>query len=232
MRRSIENFEQLTMWLALRRLGYSNAEIGTINELEHEQICPHCHPSDNLDENMCDDEYDYSELDLMPDFIKKNKNRQCNKFNFNHSAAIINSNSKSLQVLCTGQNKSYVDGSSIHAEVDAINHLPPRKNWNKRLLIVDLLVVRISKSGNLGNSAPCIHCLRTMTHLPHKMGYHINKVYYSNPEGQIVHYKLDDLIAIDEMHVTSYHRSNGFNIKNYLKWRAKYLTQLIRKKSK
>lgn len=205
-----ENIEELVIWLALKRLGYSNVEINQISE----QII---------------NNYIISNLGGLQGSLKHNT------YNFNHIASIITFQNKKIKQLCIGQNDSFADGSSQHAEVDAIHHLPPRKNWNRQLMIVDLIVIRVSKIGIIGNSMPCIHCLRTMTHLPHKMGYHINRIYYSNSNGEIVSCKLDDLIAINEQHITSYHRhqekTNKLNINRIFRWREKYLNNIKMKNS-
>ena len=105
-------------------------------------------------------------------------------------------------------------------------HLPPRKNWKQRLQVVSLLVVRVSKTGTIGNSAPCIHCLRAMTHLPPRMGYYIDKIYFTNADGDIVFHRLGDLIEIDKQHITSFHRrqqgdANG--ISRIMEWRRRYI---------
>ena len=86
------------------------------------------------------------------------------------------------------------------------------------------MVIRVSRSGNVGNSAPCIHCLRNMTYLPHKKGYHINTVYYSDSYGNIQSQRLDELIASEFQHMTSFHRNNKIDVRKILKWRKKYLS--------
>jgi deoxycytidylate deaminase len=74
---------------------------------------------------------------------------------------------------------------SVHAEHDGLKKLI-RLNKHKRFLSscdkIDMLVVRISKTGTIGYSRPCHDCLIRITNCNLK----INKVYYSNNEGTIV----------------------------------------------
>lgn len=215
MNRCYYDVDELAIQLALNRLGVSDMEITKIFSSELMDKNP------SLITQACMKKY----LNI--------KKHCCNcNYNLNHKACIIIYTNKCMQILCDGQNQSYIDGSSEHAEINCIKHLPPRKNWNRQLLIVDMMVIRVSKTGLLGNSAPCIHCLRSITHLPHKMGYHINRIYYTNPDGKIESYKLDDLIAIDP-HLTSFHRRNkkNNNIKNIFKWRESYLERIKNSKN-
>lgn len=73
----------------------------------------------------------------------------------------------------------------IHAEHDAISKLLPLKR-NKRLVNINLLVVRLSGKNKLQSSKPCINCINMMKTLPEKLGYKIQYVYYSNENGEIV----------------------------------------------
>jgi len=81
-------------------------------------------------------------------------------------------------------NKQY-NTPSLHAEMDAFNKLKPYYA-NKQL---DLMVVRISNSGELCSSRPCYHCLRTL----HLSNINIKNVYYSN-EGEIHKEKFSTMI--------------------------------------
>ena len=59
--------------------------------------------------------------------------------------------------------------------------------WLNRKL--EILVIRHDKLGNLKNSKPCNHCLATLRL------FGIRNVYYSNDDGNIEKYRLDDIIA-------------------------------------
>ena len=85
-----------------------------------------------------------------------------------------------LQKLAAGRNSALINShtDSIHAESDGINNLH-RLNMHRRFLKlgekIDILVVRLSKTGIIGSSRPCRNCLLRLAKSP----YPINKVYYS-----------------------------------------------------
>jgi cytidine deaminase len=99
------------------------------------------------------------------------------------------------EILAKGQNyylPSMKTHNSIHAEHDAINNLPALPK-NKKLKKVELLVIRSSKTGVLGMSKPCEHCLQIIK-LASDKGYYINKVYYSTIDGNIDKSSVDELL--------------------------------------
>ena len=118
-------------------------------------------------------------------------------------------------VLAYGENSYYVgkndrDGHNggggtwtVHAESSAIARLPtqPRR---RRLLPVDMLVIRTSRSGLLGPSRPCLHCVVTMCRTLPERGYSLNRVHYSDEKRGINTIKLRDL-AQTSLHVSKYH---------------------------
>ncbi len=75
--------------------------------------------------------------------------------------------------------------AGIHAEHDAIKKLLPLKR-KKRLVNINILVIRLSGKNKLQSSKPCINCINIMKTLPPKLGYKIQDIYYSNEEGLIV----------------------------------------------
>lgn len=85
---------------------------------------------------------------------------------------------------------------SIHAEVDAITKLltQPTKLPKK----VDLLVIRLSKTGVYGSSRPCFHCLKMLDGCKVK----INFVYYSTAEGTIVRERFNQMMNSDLTYVS------------------------------
>ena len=84
---------------------------------------------------------------------------------------------------------------STHAEMDVLrkiykNSLVPT-NSNKKGDKYDVLVIRITKTGKLGSSRPCYHCINSMmTTSLVKIQY----VYYSTNDGKIVREKLDTML--------------------------------------
>ena len=99
---------------------------------------------------------------------------------------------------------------SMHAENNAIMNLPSRPR-NKKYLKVNILVIRISQTGKLGNSKPCIKCIIDMLNLPQKKGYIIKNVLYSNENGLIEYTTLDKIINNGNFHVSRFYRMTNFN---------------------
>lgn len=89
---------------------------------------------------------------------------------------------------------------SIHAEHDAILRLPQRYG---KIQTVNLMVIRTSPTGQLGESKPCAHCIQRMRKNTLRMGYSISHVYYSTSEQNIKKIRLDELVS---SHVSSYFR--------------------------
>ena len=96
---------------------------------------------------------------------------------------------------------------SIHAEHRAILNLPslPRKHHCKK---VDILVIRTSKTGILGMSKPCVHCLSIMKSLAPEKGYRINKISYTDETGSIIDTSLNKLLLEDTKFMSSYYRNS------------------------
>jgi hypothetical protein len=79
-----------------------------------------------------------------------------------------------------------------HAEVSIFEKL---KMCDKKKIsgLVDILVIRVNKNGDLKNSRPCNKCIKTMKSI-------VRKVFYSTDFGNIVSENLDDMKLI---HVSS-----------------------------
>lgn len=115
-----------------------------------------------------------------------------------------------LNILSFGVNKyADVDGEqpTIHAEHDAILKLPSLKK-KKNNESINILVLRFSKTSKLGMSKPCIKCIEKMQTIPHKKGYKIENVYYSDNDGNIVKTTLSKLINEDVQHYSRYYKKN------------------------
>ena len=93
--------------------------------------------------------------------------------------------------------------NTIHAEQAVINKLPilPR---NKHLKLIDICVVRINKPGCWSLSKPCIECVNYMNQIAPQKGYRIRRVYYSQEDGTIVYYTLNDLVDDENYHMSKY----------------------------
>jgi len=110
-------------------------------------------------------------------------------------------------------NKYSIQGNrTIHAEHDAINKLPIIKN-KKKLKKINILIIKTSPTGLLGNSKPCYHCIQKMLHLLPKRGYKMDDVYYTDKEGMIQKIKFNKLVHEKDVHISSYYRHSNFKMK-------------------
>lgn len=87
---------------------------------------------------------------------------------------------------------------TTHAEMEALKRLDGRCRHTRRRKKINLIVLRVNKSGELCNSKPCGKCIEYMAGLKN---YRINKVYYSDENGGIVAKKFGVLYH-DERHKT------------------------------
>ena len=113
-----------------------------------------------------------------------------------------------LNVLSYGENhyKPNEVYRSVHAEDHAVRRLPPLPSNRKRLHKLDILVVRVSKTGVMGNSKPCHSCLMVLSkHLPQR-GYILANVYFSNEQGNIQCTKLASLLYNEEHHYSRFQK--------------------------
>lgn len=107
---------------------------------------------------------------------------------------------------------NYPACSSIHAEANAMKKLVtlPRQ---KKLKKVDLLVIRVNKTGTYGNSKPCIHCILNLyKNLPEK-GYILHNVYYTNEAGTITSIKFQNLLHENDPHISRFYCQKNFKLK-------------------
>ncbi|AYV79711.1 MAG: hypothetical protein Faunusvirus41_2 [Faunusvirus sp.] len=127
-----------------------------------------------------------------------------------HIAVIYKRYKHTFQVLSFGTNHTHPTKDyygSIHAEHDAINNLRIRKkNVNKNLIPVELMVIKMTKNNKLTNSRPCVKCLYNMSTLPAQKGYRIKTVSYSNEEHKIVSNKLREMLSQQKQHMCIYSR--------------------------
>lgn len=106
---------------------------------------------------------------------------------------------------------------STHAEEMAVDKL--KINIKPKLINISLLVIRITSGSNpncyhLVNSRPCIACMYKLIHVT-QLGYRITKIYFSNEVGEIICYKLRDIMA-EKHHASRYYRSSSIP-KKFLK---------------
>ena len=98
----------------------------------------------------------------------------------------------------------------MHAEIDALKHLTYliksgkiKKSTNSKM---DMVVLRVSKSGKLGESAPCFHCT---DEIRKNSLVRINNLYFSNNDGTISCMKFNTWIESGTNHI-----SKGWKWKN------------------
>ena len=90
--------------------------------------------------------------------------------------------------------KNHLDPST-HAEIDALNKVITWKNRPKKM---DLLVIRVSPTGILGESRPCFHCLKKIM----LSGVNVIDVYYSTSNGTIIREKIKDMLKSEIVHIS------------------------------
>ena len=115
---------------------------------------------------------------------------------------------------------------AIHAEEMAIDKIT--KNNKRKLINVSLMVIKISPNStpdayHLSNSRPCAICVLKIKNMVY-IGYKISKVYFSNKNGEIVCYKLQNLIK-EKQYLSKYYRLSK-NICKYM--RDAYITIFLR----
>ena len=135
--------------------------------------------------------------------------------NFLHSAAAFIDHKKNINILSIGENKIIRD-KNCHAEMDCIDRLPIRKSG--KILKIDIIVIRITKSLILGNSKPCAVCLKYLYNKSKEKGYYINNLYFSNTTGEIEKYKFIDLVKHPEQIFSAYYRNRSINKEKFMKW--------------
>ena len=102
--------------------------------------------------------------------------------------------------------------ASVHAEHNAIMNLQPlpKKHHYKK---VDMIVIRTTKTGVLGMSKPCFHCVLKMMQLPQEKGYRICRVIFTNSNGSFEQTTLEKLLTESEPHLSSFFRNTNFRVK-------------------
>lgn len=120
--------------------------------------------------------------------------------NYSHHAIIMPAKSISWYVekISYGTNtlEKFRGMPSKHAEMDAITKIRFKKNLPKSM---DIVVLRISKNGILGESRPCYHCL----HMIEQSNLNIRCIYYSNRNGTIQKEKFKNMKKSELTYISS-----------------------------
>ena len=86
----------------------------------------------------------------------------------------------------------------VHAEIDALKSLRHYiKNKKIKLKRVNLIVIRVNKTGNLCESMPCGRCV---TELNRRVGKLINYLFYSRADGSITKIKFSEFLNKNYCH--------------------------------
>lgn len=127
-----------------------------------------------------------------------------------HLAAAIISGKNMLTKPCINTNRNIIRGNiigSLHAEANAIinyygkNIIYKNNNWKifgKIKKNINLIVIRIDKNNNICSSRPCYNCLKMMQQL------FINKVYYTDDNGNLIMEKIKHMISIQSSAVVRF----------------------------
>lgn len=129
--------------------------------------------------------------------------RMCYHDTYSHIAAFTKDNSCFSNV-AVGQNsdRSPCSNNKIktHAEIDALHKINNmiRNKKIKRRNKLNLIVLRINKSGNLCESAPCYHCSQELMH----QNICIDTLYFSTADGSIKSIKFTHWISRSDFHTS------------------------------
>lgn len=92
------------------------------------------------------------------------------------------------------------DRLSTHAEMDALKKLYGLIRVQKcKKQKMDLVVIRVNKSGNLCESAPCYHCTKE---LEKTKVVNINRLYFSRADGSITCVKFSEWVKNENLHIS------------------------------
>lgn len=135
---------------------------------------------------------------------RSGQQHQAPKNAFHHAAVFL----KRGNVLSYGENttKGYSGEYSTHAEEQALRNLlfsPTRRR--RRNVKVDLLIIRTSRTGQLGISRPCGHCIRVLTLALPTKGYALRHVYYSTHDGALRRTTMD-VLASEPPHLSQFYK--------------------------
>lgn len=140
---------------------------------------------------------------FIPDNIKMDiiYNLRNNRYINKHCSFILDL--KSRRILSYAFNVYFKSNSfpfSIHAEIQSIVKYYKSRSINKNKKA--LFVVKLSKTGIIGNSKCCLNCMRFIRNNLNNLN--LKKIYYSNLENQTIDLNRDDLID------TNFKESKGF----------------------
>jgi hypothetical protein len=99
-----------------------------------------------------------------------------------------------------------------HAEMECVKKMAFRlSRVRQRRITTDLLVIKVTKNGDLTNSRPCRHCAIEMSK---QTRIKVRHLYYSNDNGDIEKYVFDDWYRENE---STCKVSCGWNAQRYMR---------------
>lgn len=122
---------------------------------------------------------------------------------FTHVASLVRGNSlcsmgtNGLHSACSRNCNGRSTRCSFHAEANAIRKLASHKG-TKNNKSFELVVIRVSPTGVIGNSKPCFQCIQQII----KSRFNISKVYYSDANGDIICENVNQLLNTDTIHIS------------------------------
>lgn len=161
----------------------------------------------------CHNTYSNFYKNYLWDFVENLKEKRIPRQDdsIQHFAIFLKKGTYEKEMLVIGENKYSNNNSfimSTHAEIDALNKLKTKKNVNIKNNKFDLVVIRLSRTGKLGESRPCFHCLEKLENSNVK----IRNVYYSSNDT-IVKEKFNIMKDSDKTIYCSGYRQNMRKLK-------------------
>jgi cytidine deaminase len=138
-----------------------------------------------------------------------NYKKKYHKHYYHHVAVFFESKGIIDNNIILGENnefKSWLCPISTHAEIAALKKILKKYNFKKNNILpkYNLIVLKISHTGHIGNSQPCFHCMQTL----YKSNIPIKYIYYSTNCASINKVKFSDLINKSSYVSSGYKKNN------------------------
>jgi hypothetical protein len=142
-------------------------------------------------------------LGILQEYLEKSPARVTTQ----HYAILFPHNTPIAENCVIAENSDYKETDwrpiSTHAEVAALKKHEARNLKSKKM---DLMVVRVSKTGKLGMSRPCTNCIKSMC----SSDVQIVTIYYSTEAGEIAREKFHEMKNIQTSYIsTAFRRRLG-----------------------
>lgn len=113
-----------------------------------------------------------------------------------HMCMFFNTKTNKMSI---GENIMLRTDVTKHAEMTALDRLQ-RLCTRNRVETYDIVVIRVSRTGTLGSSRPCLHCIQAMLKHPR---VRVRNVYYSTNTGVIVREKLSEMLETKPPYISA-----------------------------